>query len=510
MSDEPTLPDTRSEKERPANVPPFALALVVALSADEPERTGEVAFPPPGDPGAEVVWGRAGGANDDRRLMLQRHRPGRVIARGEITSPRVSRAQLRVQALGDSAIAVANVGRAPLVHNGRESAVVEARAGDVIEVGKQIVFLCVRRPAWLPGPAVPGDPVFGAPDAHGIVGESSATWDLRRRLAFVGPLDGHVIVLGPSGSGKELVARALHAASARAERAIVARNAATLPEGIVDAELFGNVKNYPHAGMPERPGIVGEADRSTLFLDEIGEVSAAVQAHLLRLLDDGEYHRLGESRARRADVRLIGATNRPEASLKHDLRARLTLRVDVPGLEDRREDIPLVAHHLLRRIAAKEAGLRARFFAERGGLLYPRLSPGLVRVLLRRSYPTNVRELEGLLWEALAESPGDRLEVPAREIAHPFGLSAPRGASSGGLETATDDADRVSDVPEDRSSAPGLEESPNGPSPAAIQSCLDAHNGVIEDAWRPLGLSSRHALARLLKKHGIEIRRRPR
>jgi DNA-binding NtrC family response regulator len=501
---EATLPDTHSESDaRDARVdaPPSVLMLAVAFCSDERERAGEVATPPPGNPGPEVVWGRGGGDGDEeRRLSFQRHRPGRVIARGEIASPKVSREQLRVRALSDRALAISNIGRAPLLHNGEERREIEAHAGDVIEIGRQVVLLCVRRPAWLLGPSMGDDLAFGAPDAHGIVGESVAAWDLRRSLAFLGPREGHVLVLGPSGSGKELVARALHAASPRAGRALVARNAATLPEGIIDAELFGNVKNYPNAGTPERPGIVGEADKSTLFLDEIAEIPAILQAHLLRLLDGGEYHRLGESRARRADVRVIAATNRHESALKHDLRARFILHVGVPGLEDRREDIPLIAHQLLRRIAEKDSDLRDRLFVERAGAWYPRFTPSLVRLMLRRSYPTNVRELTSLLWDALAASPGDRIEVPP---------SAVEPAPARAAEPAPPDADRSSGPPTDLSNR-SREAAAEALSAATIQTCLDAHNGAIEETWRALGLPSRHALARLIKRHDIQIRRRTR
>src|SRR5262249_38405316 len=189
---------------------------------------------------------------------------------------------------------------------------------------------------------------FGAADTHGIVGESPAAWALRDTVAFAARSVGHVLIHGESGVGKELVARAIHALSARRARPLGARNAATFPEALVDAELFGNAKNYPNPGMIEREGVVGEADGSTLFLDEIGELPAALQAHLLRVLDrGGEYQRLGEPRVRRADLRVVAATNRSIDELKHDLAARLTLRVEVPSLADRREDIPLLARHLL-------------------------------------------------------------------------------------------------------------------------------------------------------------------
>jgi DNA-binding NtrC family response regulator len=481
-----TLPDTPAESATQGALP-FTMALVVAWCAEEPERVGEVAIPPPGDPGEEVVWGRGGGTPDARRLLFQRQRPGRITPTGEVMSPRVSRVQLRLHASADQAIGVTNEGRTAVRHNGQERASFWGVPGDVVEVGNQIMLLCVRRPALLAGPPLDDGFPFGGADPYGIVGESSALWELRRRIAFVGPRAGHVLVRGESGSGKELVARALHERSPCASRAMVSRNAATLPEGLVDAELFGNLKNYPNPGTPERPGLVGEADGSTLFLDEIAEISTPLQARLLRLLDGGEYHRLGEARARTSRLRLVGATNRPESALKHDLLARFVFRLEVPSLNDCVEDIPLLAAHLLRGIAARDGAIAERFFAAGR----PHLAPALVRALLRRRYSANARELLALLWQALASSTGDRIEPPA-------GLSEP---AAGPAPSGHD--------PEPEGAAPTASEARLGPSPAKIRACLDAHNGVIEDAWRPLGLPSRHALTRLIKKHGLEIRKRP-
>src|SRR5581483_3361135 len=138
------------------------------------------------------------------------------------------------------------------------------------------------------------------------------------------------------------VARAVHDSSTRADKPLVARNAATFPEGLVDAELFGHARNYPNAGMPERPGILGQAAGGTVFLDEISELPVALQTHLLRVLDRGEYQRLGDSASRVADVRFIAATNRPEG-LRPDLAARFKLRIPLPTLAQRAEDIPLIA-----------------------------------------------------------------------------------------------------------------------------------------------------------------------
>ena len=190
----------------------------------------------------------------------------------------------------------------------------------------------------------------------------------------------------------------------------MARNAATLPPGLVDAELFGNARNYPNPGAPERPGLIGQADGGTLFLDEIGEASHEVQAHLLRVLDAGEYHRLGEATARRADLRLIAATNRADSELKHDLCARLPLRVKVPDLDERREDIPLLCGHLLRHARQANPEIGARFFSR---LTTPRLDPALVDHLVRRPYTTHVRELDAILWRAMTASTSDVVTLPA-------------------------------------------------------------------------------------------------
>jgi DNA-binding NtrC family response regulator len=358
-----------------------------------------------------------------------------------------------------------------------------AAPGDVLELGSQLVLLVVARARATPRARTPLFP-FGAVDAHGIVGESPAAWALRDAIAFVGPRDGHVLVHGASGTGKELVARALHATSSRAGGPLVARNAATFPESLIDAELFGNVRNYPNTGSPERPGLIGEADRGTLFLDEFAELPTAMQAHLLRVLDSGEYQRLGDARVRRSSFRLVAATNRPLAALKHDLMARLTHRIDVPDLGSRREDVPLVARHLLRRIGEEDPDAGARWLDADG---QPRFGVSFVRAIVEHDFTTNVRELEAMLWRALRASRGDRLEAAAEDVA------ASRVAPAAGPDTATTREDPAGD-----------------PTAVRIQACLDENNGALEATWRALGLPSRHALARLVKKHGLEVRRRPR
>jgi hypothetical protein len=389
-------------------------ALVLVWSREEPSRAGEVLLLPP--QGREPwTFGRegAGGAAGERTARLVRQRPGVNKATGPVDNRRISRTQLVLRPAEGGPLAVENAGRCPMIHGGREVSGAELRPGDLVELRHEMVFLCARRPEVLP--AAEGVPLhpFGEADSLGLVGESPALWALRAAVFAAARRSGHVLVLGESGTGKELVARALHACSPRASRAFVARSAATLPEGVLDAELFGSARGFPHAGSPERPGLVGEADGGTLLLDEIGELPEALQAHLLRVLDGGEYHRLGEARARTADLRLIGATNRPESAIKHDVLARLTIRILIPGLDARREDVPLLVRHLLRKHAAGDAELRARIYPDGDVGAAPRVAPELIGALVGHGYTTHLRELDALLVASTLEGRGRYAGVTA-------------------------------------------------------------------------------------------------
>ncbi|MCA9691753.1 MAG: sigma-54-dependent Fis family transcriptional regulator [Myxococcales bacterium] len=481
------------------------LALILVWSRLEPSRVGEVALLPRSADGRAYVLGRAGGRKDLPRVAWLRQRPGCNHETGPLTSPRVSRDQLLLQTLAGRRLALTNVGKLGLRIRGADACEGGLAApGDLVELDGEALFMVTERAPTLPsamslGPLHP----FGEPDADGVVGESAVAWALREQIAFVAGRAVHVLVRGESGTGKELVAQAIHRRSARGARPLCARNAATIPETLIDAELFGNARNFPQSGMPERPGLVGEADGSSLFLDEFAELPAAMQAHLLRVMDQGEYQRLGESRSRRADFRLIAATNRPEEALKHDVLARLQLRVELPGLNDRREDIPLLARALLRRIAARDSEMARRFFPGGDPAEHPALGLRLVASLLTRHYTTHVRELEALLWRAMTRSRGELVDAweehavqwsVAREgPAQGIELTEPaKGASSGAGEAAVEPAavDPMSIPPE------------------VIQACLDRHGGRQEPAWRELGLSSRHVLTRLVKRHGLVVRGR--
>jgi transcriptional regulator with AAA-type ATPase domain len=439
------------------------LELVILWSLDEPHRVGESAAVD-----AKLVLGRGAPEPWAPHARFRPWRPGTLPPATALTSPRISRAQLQLSPRGDHALRVENIGRNQLLVNGEERQSAEVEPGDTLTLRNALVLLVIRReadPPAIPSPAFP----FGQPDPWGMVGESAAAWQLRSELRFAAGHDHHVLLQGESGVGKEIAAAALHAMSKRGARALVSRNAATLPEGLVDAELFGTARNYPNVGAPERPGLIGEADGSTLFLDEIGELPAPLQAHLLRVLDaGGAYQRLGDARPRRADLRVVAATNRPLDALKHDLAARFLSRVTLPGLNERREDIPLLLAAALAKARAEHGELVDRFFDPTGR---PRLHPDLVEALARHRYTLHVRELLRLLWRAIATSPADHLALTP-EV---------RGELSLGSASAT-------------ASPPDRE---------AIVAALAAANGRAAVAASALGLSSRFALYRLMKRFGI-------
>jgi DNA-binding NtrC family response regulator len=442
------------------------LALVVAWSESEPGRVGEVLFPT-----HEPSWfGRHTTGDHQQRLRLIRQRPGRNEPSKRLDNPFLSRRHLELERLDADTLSVRCEGRRALRAQGTESTQLELRRGDTFEIRGLYAFVCVERPLRLEAGRAAHE--FGEVDEHGVVGESPAAWALRQRIAFCADRAAHVLITGASGTGKELVARAIHASSSRRRKALVSRNAATFPPGLIDAELFGNVANYPNAGMPERPGLVGQAVGSTLFLDEIGELPSELQAHLLRVLDSGEYQRLGDARPRTVDLRLVAATNRAATELKEDLAARLTLRLRVPSLDERVEDVPLIARHIILRIARDDAAIAERYvrgWNGHGG--EPRFSSELITHLLRHRYLTQVRELEALLWRSVQSSSGGVLELTP-DVRCELRLGAPTRAPS--REISAD----------------------------ALRAALERHGGVKDRVWRELGLSSRHALLRLMRKLG--------
>jgi two-component system response regulator HydG len=379
-----------------------AWAFVLLWSREESHRVGEVAFLPPFE---RSLVGR-GDEEVEKFAHFGVHRPGeprpRPSRKGFLAGSGISRRQLLVRATAVG-VEMERVGRATTLVNGEEKTSAALAEGDTVLIRGGALLLCVRRPRTLPGP--PARHAFGGPDADGIVGEAPATWALREELAKSAATDHDVLIQGESGTGKELAATAIHQRSKRAKGPFVARNASSFTVSLADSELYGNSANYPNPGMPARKGLLGTADRGTLFLDEVGDCPLEVQTRLLRVLDAGEYQPVGEATSRRVDVRVVGATNKDDSAFRPDFRARFRDSVRIPPLRERREDIPLLIRHWLL-LEARESPELANRLCRVGttGALQPKVSGRLVDYLVRQPLPRNVRELEAFLVRALKES----------------------------------------------------------------------------------------------------------
>jgi DNA-binding NtrC family response regulator len=254
-----------------------------------------------------------------------------------------------------------------------------------------------------------------------LVGQSSAIENVRRAILRAASSPFAVLIEGESGAGKELVARAVHAASGRRSRRFCALNCAAIADDLVEAELFGHTRGAFTGAVAERLGLFEECQGGTLFLDEVAELSARVQAKLLRTLQEGEVRRIGESITRKVDARIVAATNRPlepEATagrFRHDLRYRLdVLRIVVPPLRERIEDLPLLVRHIWTRLAER-TGSRAV------------LSPAVLSHLGSYDWPGNVRELQNVLASLMVAGPQKGVIGPQGLPAHMTRASAMAG-----------------------------------------------------------------------------------
>lgn len=251
--------------------------------------------------------------------------------------------------------------------------------------------------------------------AGGMLGESPAMQNLRRQAELVAPTEANVLIQGASGTGKELVARAIHAGSSRRAKPLVKVNCASIPSELFESEFFGHVRGAFTGALQERVGRFQLADQGTLFLDEAGEIPLGLQAKLLRVLQEGEFERVGEDRTRRVDVRVIAATNRNLESeveagrFRQDLYYRLSVfPIRTPSLKERMEDVPMLAQHFL------------RMAARRLPVPLPRLTEENLASLTSYDWPGNVRELQNVMERALILSRGGPLTfhfAPPRKVA---------------------------------------------------------------------------------------------
>jgi two-component system response regulator HydG len=247
---------------------------------------------------------------------------------------------------------------------------------------------------------------LGAPGGRTLVGQSPAFRALMDTLRQAAPSSATVLLVGESGTGKELAARAIHELSPRAKGSFIAVNCAALPESILEAELFGVEKGAFTGATARREGRFERARGGTLFLDEVGEISPSAQVKLLRVLQEGEIERLGGTQTVAVDVRLVAATNKDlrrevaEGRFREDLFYRLNVvEVRIPSLASRREDIPLLADHFLRRYCAKNAKPVRAF------------SQDAQQIIENYAWPGNVRELEHAIERAVVLCRGEIIEA---------------------------------------------------------------------------------------------------
>ena len=302
-----------------------------------------------------------------------------------------------------------------------------------------------------------------------LIARSKAMQPVLKLMERVGPSDANVLITGEHGTGKEVVANWLHGVSPRAHKSLVAVNAGGLSEGIFESEMFGHVKGAFTDARTDRVGYFELADAGTLFLDEIGNLTPNQQAKLLRVLQTGEMQRVGSSRMRRVNVRVLAATNSDlgkaveAGAFREDLLYRLnTVELHLPPLRERREDIPALATHFLQRQAKRYEKQLAGF------------EPEALNALLDHPWPGNVRELEHVIERAVLMAHDDKIQPDD------LGLRTPK-AGTAMLEGMTlDDAERY-----------------------LIMKALERYEGNVSRAADALGLS-RSAMYRRLQQHGIE------
>ncbi|MFO7609618.1 MAG: sigma-54 dependent transcriptional regulator [Candidatus Krumholzibacteriia bacterium] len=325
-------------------------------------------------------------------------------------------------------------------------------------------------------------------DDDELVGESRATLALKEQTDRLAAIPSPVLVLGESGSGKELVARRLHEAGPRAGRAFIAVNCAALPETMVESELFGHEKGAFTGADRTRKGAFEEAAGGTLFLDEIGELPAAAQAKLLRVLEGGGITRLGSHKELKVDTRVVAATNRDleaEAAagrFRQDLLFRLnTHTVRVPPLRERLGDVPLLAEHFLVRTC------------ERFGRRPPRLLPETLAALQACDWArNNVRELRNVIERLVIAADGDTIGpdlVPAD-----LRPAAPRAATGGGA------------APVGGSPLPGgaLREQKAAAERQIVLAALERNDWHITNTAAQLGLADHSSLLKIMRRHGLK------
>jgi PAS domain S-box-containing protein len=318
-----------------------------------------------------------------------------------------------------------------------------------------------------------------------IVGRSRAVREVVRKIELVAPTQAPVLITGESGTGKELIARAIHGAGRRGNRPLIRVNCAAVPTDLFESEFFGHVRGAFTGAVSDRVGRFELADQGTLFLDEIGEIPLELQGKLLRVLQEGQFERVGDIRTRSVDVRIVAATNRrldhevAAGRFREDLFYRLNVfPIESVPLRERPEDIPLLAAHFLAKVCRRD------------GRSAPPFSRADVERLQAYHWPGNVRELENLIERALIVSPGRKLVIDLPVSAIPASM-----ASAPGRDAATG-----------AGAAPRTEAERRAQERAMIVAALEASGGKVfgpNGAAERLGLKPT-TLASRIKRLGIE------
>jgi formate hydrogenlyase transcriptional activator len=268
-----------------------------------------------------------------------------------------------------------------------------------------------------------------------IIGESGSLKQILKQAETVAPTDSTVLILGETGTGKELIARAIHNLSQRRERTFVKVNCAAIPTGLLESELFGHERGAFTGAIAQKLGRFELADKGTIFLDEVGDIPLELQPKLLRVLQEQEFERLGGTRTIHVDVRLVAATNHDLSALVEEGRFRSDLyyRFNVfplrmPPLRERREDIPLLVRYFVQK------------YSRRMNKRMESVSTGSLEALGRYHWPGNIRELENLVERAVIVSSGPVLRIPVGDLRAPLAASATAGAAAVTLEEAEREA----------------------------------------------------------------------
>ncbi|MEJ2070655.1 MAG: sigma-54 dependent transcriptional regulator [Syntrophobacterales bacterium] len=312
-----------------------------------------------------------------------------------------------------------------------------------------------------------------------IIGQSEAIQQVREKLRLVAPTSASVLITGENGTGKELVARALHYLSPRSHRLFVEVNCAAIPEDLIESELFGHEKGAFTGATGRRQGKFDLAHEGTLFLDEIGDMSLKTQAKILRILEEQRFERVGGSRPIQVDVRIVAATNKTleveiaKGTFREDLYHRINvIPLHVPPLRERQEDIPLLSQHFLQEVAQEnQAPLKT-------------LTPRALEVLAAQPWPGNVRELKNFIWRVFLLTPHSVIDAEDLPLERPDSINLAGNLSA------------LLGLPDFREARARFERE-------FLKRKLREHNGSVSATAEAIGLERSH-LYRKLRAYNLE------